>query len=101
MRIIRQASWQNGLKLDLAKVGRIWILRAENRKDTLLRHGKNSEKKGKSYLGGRFRGRASLLAQRVKNPPAVWETWIQSLGWKNPLEKAKATHSSILACRIV
>ena len=81
-------------------MGRIWILRAENRKDTLLRHGKNSEKKGKSYLGGRFRGRASLLAQRVKNPPAVWETWIQSLGWKNPLEKGKATHSSILAWKI-
>ena len=90
-----------GLKLDLAKVGRIWILRAENRKDTLSRHGKNSEKKGKSCLGGRFRGRASLLAQWVKNPPAVWETWIRSLGWENPLKKAKATHSSILACRIV
>ena len=99
MKIIRQASWQNGLKLDLAKVGRIWILRAENRKDTLLRHGKNSEKKGKSYLGGRFRGRASLLAQRVKNPPAVWETWIQSLGWKNPLEKGMAAHSSVLIWR--
>ena len=32
-----------------------------------------------------------------KNPPAMWETWVQSLGWEDPLEKGKATHSSILA----
>ena len=36
----------------------------------------------------------------VKNPPAMQETWVQSLGWEVPLEKAKATHSSILAWRI-
>ena len=36
----------------------------------------------------------------VKNPPAVWETWILSLGKEDPLEKAKATHSRILAWRI-
>ena len=40
--------------------------------------------------------RASLVAQLVKNPPAMRETWIQSLGWEGPLEKGKATHSSIL-----
>ena len=40
---------------------------------------------------------ASLVAQLVKNPPAVQETWVQSLGWEDPLEKGKATHSSILA----
>ena len=90
-----------GLRLDLAKVGRIWILRAENRKDTRSRRGKNSEKKGKSCLGGRFRGRASLVAQLVKNPPAVWKTWIQPLGWEDPLKKANASHCSILAWRIV
>ena len=39
---------------------------------------------------------ASLVAQLVKNLPAVWETWVQSLGWEDPLEKGKATHSSIL-----
>ena len=44
--------------------------------------------------------RASLVAQGVKNPPALWETWVQSLGWENSLEKGKATHSSILAWRI-
>ena len=37
------------------------------------------------------------MAQLVKNPPAVQEAWVQSLGWEDPLEKGKATHSSILA----
>jgi len=36
----------------------------------------------------------------VKNPPAMWETWLQSVGWDNPLEEGMATHSSILAWRI-
>ena len=40
---------------------------------------------------------ASLMAQLVKNTSAMQETWIQSLGWEDPLEKGKATHSSILA----
>ena len=43
---------------------------------------------------------ASLVAQLVKNPPAMWETWVQFLGWEDPLEKGKAVHSSILAWRI-
>ena len=42
----------------------------------------------------------SLVAQLVKNPPAMWETWVQSLGWEDPLKKGKVTHSSILAWRI-
>ena len=42
---------------------------------------------------------ALLVAQLVKNPPAVWETWVQSLGWEDSLEKGKATHFSILAWR--
>ena len=44
--------------------------------------------------------RASLVAQLVKNPSAMQETWVQSLGWEDPLGKGKATHSSILAWRI-
>ena len=40
---------------------------------------------------------ASLVAQLVKNLPAMWETWVRSLGWKDPLEKGKAIHSNILA----
>ena len=43
---------------------------------------------------------ASLVAQLVKNPPAMRETWVQSLGWEDPLEKGKATDSSIRAWRI-
>ena len=43
---------------------------------------------------------SSLVAQLVKNPPAMWETWVQSLHWEDPLEKSKATNSSILAWRI-
>ena len=42
----------------------------------------------------------SLVAQLVKNLPAVWEIWVQSLGWEDPLEKGKVPHSSILAWRI-
>ena len=44
--------------------------------------------------------RASLVAQTVKNLPAMRETWVRSLGWEDPLENGKATHSSILAWRI-
>ena len=40
------------------------------------------------------------VAQLVKNLPAMWETWARSLGWEDPLEKRKATHSNILAWRI-
>ena len=40
---------------------------------------------------------ASLVAQIVKNLPAMQETWVQSLGWEDPLEEETATHSSILA----
>ena len=40
---------------------------------------------------------ASLAAQLVKNPPAMWETWVRSLSWEEPLKKGKTTHSSVLA----
>ena len=41
------------------------------------------------------------MAQTVKNPPAMQQTWVRSLGWKDPLEKRMATDSSILAWRIL
>ena len=41
--------------------------------------------------------RASLVTQMEKNPPAMQETWVRSLGWEDPLEEGMATHSSILA----
>ena len=43
---------------------------------------------------------ASLVAQLVKNLPAMWETWVRFLGWEDPLEKGKATYSNILARRV-
>ena len=43
---------------------------------------------------------ASLVAQMIKNPLTMWETWVRSLGWEDPLEEEMATHSSALAWRI-
>ena len=43
---------------------------------------------------------ASLLVQTIKNPPTMWEIWLRSLGWEEPLEEGMATHSSILSWRI-
>ena len=45
--------------------------------------------------------RASLVAQMVKNPPAMPETWVRSLGWEDALKKGTATHSSILAWKML
>ena len=47
-----------------------------------------------------YSSEASLIAQSVKNLPAMQETWVQSLGWEDPLEKEMSTHSSILAWEI-
>ena len=46
----------------------------------------------------RIRGR--FVAQLVKNPPAMWDTWVQSLGWEDLLKESMANHSNILAGRI-
>ena len=48
-------------------------------------------------LSIKWKRRASLEAQAVKNPPAIWETWVGSLGWEDPLEEGMATCSRILA----
>ena len=50
---------------------------------------------------GEIRDFASLMAQMVKNLPAVQETWVRSLSWEDPLEEGMAVHSSILAWRIL
>ena len=57
-----------------------------------------SKEQGFCYLASMCR--ASLVAQTVKNLSAMWETWVRSLSWKDPLEEGLATHSSILAWRI-
>ena len=50
-------------------------------------------------INARFK-RYLKVPRLVKNPPAIWETWVQSLNWEDPLEKGKITHSSIMAWRI-
>ena len=57
-----------------------------------------SKEQGFCYLASMCR--ASLVAQTVKNLSAMWESWVRSLSWKDPLEEGLATHSSILAWRI-
>jgi len=56
-------------------------------------------KNKKMLLAQRTIFNISMVAQLVKNLPAMWETWVWSLGWEDPLEKGKATHSSVLAWR--
>ena len=53
-----------------------------------------------NYNGNVVSHWTSLVAQMVKNPPAMWETWTGSLSWEDPVEEDMATHSSILAWRI-
>ena len=55
---------------------------------------------GSGRSPGEGNGSLLLLAQLVKNPPAMWETWVRSLGWEDPLEKGKVMHSSILTWRV-
>ena len=69
-----------------------------------------SENKESARNAGRFPGEGlgyphqyswtSLVTQLVKNLPAIWETWVRSLGWEDPVEKGKAIQSTILAWRI-
>ena len=59
------------------------------------------EREAEAYLSYLILFRASLVALSVKNPPAVWETWVRPLGWEDLLEKKMAIHSSILAWEIM
>ena len=54
---------------------------------------------GSQRVGHDWATQASLVAETVKNPPAMWEIWVWSLGWEDPLEEGMATHSSFLAWR--
>ena len=51
-------------------------------------------------MGTKALGLRSLVAQLVKNLPAMWESWVRSLGWEDPLEEGMTTHSGIPAWRI-
>ena len=68
---------------------------------TSLDQARAQEAGGVCYIVSNFVfGQASLVTQIVKNPPAMQEMWVQSLGWKDPLLEEMTTHSSILAWRI-
>ena len=64
--------------------------------DNLFSQGRHEDTVLITYRGPQGSG-TSLVAQTVKNPPAMQDTWVRSLGWEDPLEKGMATHSSILA----
>ena len=68
-------------------------------KDRVFQNGKHvvGFKRDDKHLSGNW---ASLVVQRLKRLPEMWETWVRSLGWEDPLEKAMAPHSSTLAWRI-
>ena len=53
------------------------------------------------FIHGSVQIWASLVAQTIKNLPAMWETWVQSVGWEDPLEEGMASHCSILSWRIL
>ena len=71
-----------------------------NREILDLQAGFRKDRKQRSNCQHPLDHRASLVAQLVKNPATMQETWVWSLGWEDPLEKGTATHSSILAWRI-
>ena len=81
-----------------AQVGEYQLEGGEGGPPTVV--GSKSASKGideGTLFGGIYKWRASLVAHLVKNPPAMQETWVQSLEWEDPLKEGMATHSSILA----
>ena len=71
-------------------VGCLWVGPMEALTNDLLPSNRMRSNKAQQWL-------LPLVAQTVKRLPKMWETWVQSLGWEDPLEKEMATHSSILA----
>ena len=79
------------------------LILSENEKNSLLAPGNSFPlplSKQHSIIDTDFIAWSSLVAQLVKNLPAMQETWVRSLGWEDPLEKGKAAYSSILAWRM-
>ena len=85
---------------DIVEIGRELEVKPEDVTDLWQSHDKG--KPAHLYVQVEFQSytRASLVAQTVKNLPATRETWVQSLGWEDPLEKGMAAHSNILTWRI-
>ena len=95
---------------DLAAAAAVYIYRAFSGSSAGKKSACNAGDPGSILGSGRYPGEGigyplqysctSLVAQTIKNPPAMRETWVWSLGWDDPLEEGMATHSSILAWRI-
>ena len=83
----------NGREIPLELPIRRWVLPEETRKKACF-------KSLRYCYFWSWHNLACLVAQLVKNPPAMQETWVRSLGWENPLKEGMATHSRILAWRI-
>ena len=107
--VIFQKNNSQNIQLRNCKVSILWHFNLKTGDTTnikkiskgILWSGEVYESPQHKYPGLTLKNQASLVAQLVKkNLPAMQETWIQSLGWEDPLEKGKATHSSILAWRI-
>ena len=75
------------------------FLGSSGRKEYACSVGDPDSISGSGRSSGEGIGWAFLVAQSVKNPPAMWETWVRSLGWEDPLEEGMATHSTSLAWR--
>ena len=93
---VRFLGWEGLLGGDMATHSRILAWKTPWTEEPGRLHSIGSQRVGHDCVTEQ----ASLIAQPVKNPPAMWETWLRSLDWEDPLEKGKATHSSILAWRI-
>ena len=96
-----QRIWINNLSANL--IGRLWKTRWQHGKMPRVECWMRkvyTHKTISTVWANLWKLRASLIAQLVKNPPTMQETWVPSLGWEDPLERGKATHSSILAWRI-
>ena len=96
--------WQGWQQFEESEAQRCWAaeLRFDPKEDG-FQESEHHISEPISTLGKRcwwlYYSRTSLVAQWVKNPPAIQETQVRSLGWKDPLEKSMVTHSSILAWR--
>ena len=93
---VRSLSWEDPLEKEIATHSSILAWRI-----TWMEEAGRLQSMGSQKLDTtKWLNWTELVAQMVKNPPAMWETWVRSLGWEDPLEEDMATHSSILAWRI-